>query len=455
MSKPEPHYIDISQLKVGLYVHLDLGWMDHPFTFSSFRIKDEAQIATIRQLGLKKLRYDPLRSDGAPLPAAPAVARTPASAVGPAVSPGQDTEAAAALAQEQEPPPTQLQEVPPTQEQESPPGAEAVKRVERLVQLQRAVDECEKKFISAAKTVRQVERILRSQPSDAVGGAQAMVDDIVDSVLSQSDIVIHALNGKRTSDDQYLHPLNVSVLALMLAKTLDMSAEDARQLGLAALFHDAGKDQVPNKILMQTDPLNRAELAFLQQHCEFGARLARDSGMAERVADIIYQHHECADGSGYPQHLQRDGIDPLARLLAVVNVYDNLCNPPNHAEARTPYEALAYMFAQQRSKFDATLLNLLIKSLGVYPPGSLVLLSDGSYGIVVSVNPSKPLRPYVMTYDNGPDTEAPLILDLSERLTLSISECLRRSQLPDKVLQRLNPRKRICYFLDKDHMALK
>lgn len=453
MSKTEPHYIDISQLKVGLYVHLDLGWMDHPFTFSSFRIKDEAQIATIRQLGLKKLRYDPLRSDGAPLPAATAVAGMPTAAAEQAVSPAQDMEAATVLAQPL--PDAQAQGVPPTQEQESPQGAEAFKRVERLAQLQRAVDECEKKFISAAKTVRHVERILRSQPGDAVGGAQALIDDIVNSVLSQSDIVIHALNGKRTSDDHYLHPLNVAVLALMLAKTLDMSAEDARQLGLAALFHDAGKDQVPNKILMKTDPLNRAELAFLQQHCEFGARLARDSGMAERVADIIYQHHECADGSGYPQHLQRDGIDPLARLLAVVNVYDNLCNPPNHAEARTPYEALAYMFAHQRSKFDATLLNLLIKSLGVYPPGSLVLLSDGSYGIVVSVNPSKPLRPYVMTYDNGPDTEAPLILDLSERLTLSISECLRRSQLPDKVLQRLNPRKRICYFLDKDHMALK
>ncbi len=432
MSSDEAHYIDVSQLRVGLYIHLDLGWMGHPFTLSSFRIKDDGQIATIRRLGLKRLRYDPLRSLGEPLPSTAAPAEDDAATVTAAAQ----TDAAAAA------------EAPPRPEATPP-----VPHLERLAQLVHAVDECERKFVQASRTLREAQRILRAQPARATGAAQGLVDDIVDSVLSEGEVVIHALNGRHSGDEHYLHPLNVAVLALMLAKTLDMSEGDARLLGMAALFHDAGKDEVPKKILMKTEPLTRAELAYLQQHCEFGARLARQSGLAERVAEIIHQHHECVDGSGYPRRLTGAQMDPLACVLAVVNVYDNLCNPYHANDARTPYEALAYMFAQQRSKFDATILNLLIKSLGVYPPGSLVLLSDGSYGVVISVNPAKPLRPFVMTYDTRPDEDAPLILDLSECSALSISECLRRRQLPDKVLERLNPRRRICYFLDRDHMS--
>ena len=426
MSKSkQQHMIDVRQLRVGLYVHLDLGWMDHPFTFSNFKIKDASQIATIRQLGLKRLRYDPLRSDCEPL----APEAETGTANDPATAPA------------------------PELEVQQPPDEEKLKVDRRMAELQRVVDECERKFVAASRIVREAGRVIRAQPQRAISETERLVNEMVNSILTESEIVIHALNGRRSSDDHYLHPLNVAVLALALAKSLDMTAEDACLLGMAALFHDAGKDEVPKKILMKTDPLTKAESSFLQQHCEFGARVARESGLAERVAEIIYQHHECQDGTGYPRQLKAQQIDPLARLLSIVNVYDNLCNPYHQVEARTPYEALAYMFATQRSKFDSTILNLLIKSLGVYPPGSLVMLSDGSYGIVISVNPSKPLRPYVMTYDSDIRNEAPLIIDLSEKPTISISECLRRSQLPDKVLERLNPRKRICYFIDSERPA--
>lgn len=464
MRKPESHYLDIGQLRVGVYVHLDLGWMDHPFTFSSFLIRDEDQIATLRRLGLQRIRYDPLRSEASPLP--PAAAARGGGGLSPNLGAlqEQDLPAVPASAAAQEPAGGTGEAQLPAAEAETGPEAmsaaepatqpaEAAWSIQRLAQLQYAVDACEKAFVEAAREVRRIERGVHSQPDVAVQAADVLVGGIIDSVLSQGDIVIHALNGKRSGDEQYQHPLNVAVLALMLAKTLDMSAQDARLLGVAALFHDSGKDEVPKKILMQTEPLTRAEQSFLQRHCEFGAALARRIGLPERGAEIILQHHELMDGSGYPRRLRGEQIDPLARLLALVNVYDNLCNPPSVQHARTPYEALAYMFAHQRSKYDSMLLNLLIKSLGVYPPGSIVLLSDGSYGIVVCVNPSKPLRPYVMIHDNRPGDVAPSIVDLSEAPTLSIVECLRRSQLPEKVLERLNPRKRICYFLDRDRMA--
>jgi hypothetical protein len=98
-------------------------------------------------------------------------------------------------------------------------------------------------------------------------------------------------------------------------------------------------------------------------------------------------------------------------------------------------------------------LKLLIKSLGVYPPGSVVLLSNNVYGMVISVNPSKPLRPYVMLHLPEMLRENPMVIDLREEITLNISKCLRPGQLPKEVFDYLSPRKRVSYYFNKDNPA--
>jgi putative nucleotidyltransferase with HDIG domain len=236
---------------------------------------------------------------------------------------------------------------------------------------------------------------------------------------------------------------------MMVAKSLNMSEEDARDLGLATLFHDAGKHEIPDSILMNTGELSRAEQSFLHQHCEFGADLALNAGLPERVSQIIYQHHEMADGTGYPAGLQGADIDPLARILSMVNTYDNLCNPVNVADAMTPYSALSNMFSMNRKKYDNTMLNTFIKALGVYPPGSIVLLNDGVYGIVVSVNPQKLLKPLVMLHDRRVDREIPDMLDLGEDTDTTISKCMHLGQLPKDVAEYLQCRQRLSYFFAK------
>jgi putative nucleotidyltransferase with HDIG domain len=240
------------------------------------------------------------------------------------------------------------------------------------------------------------------------------------------------------------------VLALIMAKSLDMTKEDARLLGMAALFHDIGKAEISDKILLKKDPLTKSEQAHYEQHSEIGARMAQEVGLPVRIGKVILQHHEHADGSGYPKHLRGEQTDRLARLIALVNGYDNLCNPNNFALAKTPYEALAHMYANQRAKYDESLLKRLIKSLGIYPPGSIVQLSTGSYATVISVNPNKPLRPYVMLHDPLTDRHEPQIMDLRKEPSININACLRPNQLPTEVLEYLNPRKRISYFMDAD-----
>jgi len=406
------HFIDVDQLLVGLYVHLDLGWMDHPFPLSNFKLKDAEQIAKIKQTGLKTLRYDPTRSDCAPQPLGLSADNSAVVTATAAIIPDIKT------------------------------------KTERLKQLHQAMDENEKKFIIASDLARQATRNILRAPQASIAQAALIVDDLVETALMEGDVAIHALNGNRSSDLHYQHSLNVAVLALMLAKSIEMSADDARLLGMAAIFHDIGTAEVSDKILLKKDTLTKSEQSHFEQHCAAGARMAEHAGLSARIGTIILQHHECSDGSGYPQKLHGVQTDPLARLLALVNTYDGLCNPHNLALARTPYESLAYMFAHQRSKLDKPLLKCLIQTLGIYPAGSVVQLSTGAHAIVVSGNPSKPLRPFVMLHDRLIKRQEPLIVDLREEPSIHINACLRPNQLPAEVLHYLNPRQRISYFLD-------
>ena len=168
------------------------------------------------------------------------------------------------------------------------------------------------------------------------------------------------------------------------------------------------------------------------------------------LASIIAQHHELADGSGYPKGLKGEQIDPLARIVSLVNYYDNLCNPADLAKAMTPHEALSLMFAQRRAKFDARALQVMIRCLGVYPPGSVVRLSNDALALVSSVNPQRPLRPWVTVFDPQVPRDEAIMLDLDEEPDINITKALRPIQLPPEVYEYLSPRKRVTYYFDAD-----
>jgi hypothetical protein len=163
---------------------------------------------------------------------------------------------------------------------------------------------------------------------------------------------------------------------------------------------------------------------------------------------MIVQHHELGDGTGYPHGLRLDQIAPLARVVSLVNFYDNLCNPVDFAHAMTPHEALSFIFARRKDLFDAHVLQLLIRSLGVYPPGSIVELSDETIAMVVSVNPHKPLRPWVVVYDADVPKEEAGMRNLELEDHIAVSKAIRPALLPPPVYAYLSPRKRISYFFD-------
>ena len=410
-------YITPEQLCIGLYIHLDRGWMEHSFTFSSFKIKEQAQIDAIHALNLPRLRYDPKRSDGRPLAVvAQAVAAAPTIPTAPSA------EELAAIQAKQA-------------------------RAEQLKALRKNLAEVDKQFQQASKTVKNITRTLRSQPRETLQQAEELVGQMVSAMLGEHTVLMHALNGK-AGEDAYFHSLNVTVLSIMLARILNFSREDSLQLGLGALLHDIGKLDIPSKILLKTESLNKAEQSFLQLHCEYGIKLAKPMELDEAAQRIIREHHEFCDGTGYPKQLSGEQLSPLSRVVSIANQYDNLCNPLNLADALTPHEALSKMFAQQRTRFDAVALKAFIRCLGVYPPGCIVQLSNEMVGLVLAVNPNKPLRPTVIVHDPDVPKEEAIILNLERDTELNISKSLRPGQLPREIYNYLSPRQHVTYYFD-------
>ncbi|MBI3523457.1 MAG: DUF3391 domain-containing protein [Betaproteobacteria bacterium] len=407
--------IATDRLAVGLYVYLDLGWLDHPFTFNNFKILSRDQIDTIRSLGLKQVRYDPARSDVVP-PVAP-TARTAA------------------------PPP------PATQASQQVQEAKRRHIVENR-QLREKIAGCEKEFVKAASVVKNISRNLLSNPKEALEGARQLTDQLVESLLVDRDVAIHLMNDKIAGEEVYYHSLNVAMLAAILGKGLGMEAAAVKAISLGALFHDIGKLDVPDKILLKKEQLTHAEQEFLRQHCAYGIEIGKRVGLPMEVIEVIAQHHEAADGSGYPAGLAGNSISMPARVVAVVNVYDNLCNPVDIAAAMTPHEALSLMFAKQRAKHDTLALGKLVHMLGVYPPGSVVRLSNDMIGMVLSVNTAKPLRPLVMVYDATVPRQEAISIDLESEPEINISKSIRPAQLPRQVFEYLSPRRRTTYYFD-------
>jgi hypothetical protein len=196
-----------------------------------------------------------------------------------------------------------------------------------------------------------------------------------------------------------------------------------------------------------------AERRLYQEHVAHGVAIGTRMKLPAEELAIIAQHHELADGRGYPQQLSGEQIAPLARIVALVNLYDNLCNPGNPSQAVTPHEALALIFAQMRNQFDNKVLMPFIRMMGVYPPGSVVELSDGRMALVVSVNAVRPLKPNVVVYEPRVPRDEALVEDLEQTQELGIRRSLKPLQLPKAAFDYLSPRQRICYFFKRARNA--
>jgi putative nucleotidyltransferase with HDIG domain len=423
-TKSDPQYVDVAQLRVGMYVHLDVGWMGHPFPLSSFKIASADQISTIRELGMARVRYSPERSD-------PEVPLQPASMATLPV-----TEAANEAANEAARAEAEAREA----------GLRA--RRELLQRQQASLRQCERQFAEAAKAYRQAVDLCSAQPQTAREQSEALVDGFLNRMSCADEICIRLLS-EGAGDRASTHALNVTVTSLLLGKAVGLEGQDLADLGVGALLHDIGKIELPDRVRYKDDAFSAAQARLYQEHVNHGVNLARKMNLSAGATLAIGQHHEHADGTGFPQRAKADRMTQAGRIIALVNRYDNLCNPPSPAQAMTPHEALSYIFAQMKARYDAAMLGAFIKMMGVYPPGSVVQLTDDRYALVVSVNSARPLKPRVVVHDVRVPRAECLVLDLEETPELGVRRSLKPQQLPRATLDYLSPRPRICYFFER------
>ena len=407
--------IQASALRIGMFVHLNVGWMSHPFPLSSFKLTSAEQIETIRSLGLTRLTWSPERSDVED-PAVPATA-------------SETVETAPA----QEDPPQPLD-----------PRQQA--RLALAAQMEIA-QRCERQFTEACRDLRRANDKVLTDPAQANADAQQLARAILDKMLVEGEPCLRVL-GEMSSDRHAAHSLNVTVVALMLGRQLAIPANVLMELGVGALMHDVGKIALPDRVRLARDDFNSGEAALYRDHVAQGLILGRRMGLSADAQLVIAQHHEFADGSGFPSALMLPRMSLPARIVALVNRYDNLCNAASPAQSITPHEALSRLFAQCRSKFDETLLSAFIKMMGIYPPGSVVQLSDDRFAMVMTVNAAHPLKPRVLVHDPAVPAEDAIHLDLEKAPHLGIRRSLKPVQLPARAVEYLKPRQRISYFFD-------
>lgn len=426
--------IAVHDLRVGMYVHLDLGWMSHPFPLSSFRIDREQDIDTLRGLGLTHVRWSPHKSR---INEANADLPRPSTLAG--------TQLAAASADADEP----LARSPGG---ETPEAAERRRRREQLAAQRAASLHCERQYTEAARELRRTVELVAGDPAAARARTEALSRALVDKMLDQRETCIRLLSeaaGERAT----AHALNVTVVSLLLGKLLGLDAAAMGELGAGALLHDIGKIELPDRVRHLDEAFSAAETRLYREHVAHGVAHARRMGLAPGALLVVAQHHEMADGSGFPQKLAAERMSLAARIVALVNRYDNLCNPPQPGRAMTPHEALSTLFAQGRTRFDATVLSSFIRMMGVYPPGSVVQLTDDRWALVMTVNSARPLKPRVLVHDRRTPRDEALYVDLERDSTLGIRRSVRASQLPVDALQYLAPAARVAYFFEPSAAA--
>lgn len=357
--------ISVDDIRLGMHIREFCGsWMEHPFWRSGFVIDDAQDIDRILGSSIKEVWID---SDKG-LDVAPEVVTVSLAA--------SEAEVDAELAR-------------------AATSARQLARVPIAAELARAARICAKGR-QAVISMFQEARMGRAVDTAA---AKHLVEEIADSLARNPGALISLARLKSADDYTYLHSVAVCALMVSLARQLGLSEEETRAAGHAGLLHDLGKALMPMAVLNKPGKLTDAEFAIIRQHPGEGHRLLLDArDVAAATLDVCLHHHEKMDGSGYPEHLSGEQISLFARMGAVCDVYDAITSNRPYKAGWDPAESLRRMAEWTQGHFDAQVFQAFVKSLGIYPIGSLLRLASGRLGIVVEQSPNSLLTPLVKVF---------------------------------------------------------
>jgi putative nucleotidyltransferase with HDIG domain len=279
-------------------------------------------------------------------------------------------------------------------------------------------------------------------PAQAAQKADALVEASMSGLMVNRNALLDLICGTAWDGSARYHALNVMNLSVLLGRAAGLRGEALKSLGLGGLLHDIGKLQLPPWVLRITpQSRNRHEESAYRRHVDLGVEMCARLGISDEVVlDAVRGHHERIDGSGFPASLAGEAIQLSARIVAIANRYDELVHGSDESRSLTPSQALAQLYRNEGAGFDRGLLQRFVKAMGVWPPGTIVLLNNGMIGRVISVEPDQTLRPTVLIGDpEMPPGESPVI-SLADMPDLKVTRAMRPSELPTAALARLTPK---------------
>lgn len=432
---------DTRDLQVGTFVKLEGSWFSHPFPTNTFKIKTPEDLVTIQGLTNVTILHDPGQSASFDVDDVPDENRRP---LDPEVSEGaaEGTEA-----------------VSDSELNQSEADEPLIKESSLTTILDRREDYHEfrdhlRKMEGAyQKTLGQGNDLFRQLSDRRPAGlktADAMVTSIVTALnnprTAMSLIDVVGSNGVAWSLSE--HALNVCTLSLLIGRQLSLEAEGLLELGRGALFHDVGYRALPMKVRFSAVGMKiESDPELGQRHPEVGRQLMAsfpDAGPA--VLEMIVQHHERLDGSGFPNGKRADDLSLPTKIVMVADHYDELCNAPDPQTSLSPHAALSHLFRHvvmkgESSRFCPAVVQALVQAIGVYPPGSLVELTDGFLGVVSLINIHNPTKPTVLLYAPWICRNDGMLVNLAQEPELEIKQALHVKDIPLHALAYLSSRR--------------
>ena len=276
---------------------------------------------------------------------------------------------------------------------------------------------------------------VRSEEYLDLGDARNLVEEIVQACLENSlpeELLIHALHGKETNSFLITNAVNVTVYAVILGTTFRLGREQLVELGLAGLLHDIGKVQVPEEILYMKGPLSKKQMKTLGQYPYYSFNVLEGLGQEYHyLAECALHVNERLDGSGYPQGLQGDEINPYAQIIGLLDIYEAMTHDRPHREKMTHFHAMTEIIKTQKERFRPALLKALINTFAIFPLHSMVKLNSGAIGRVIETHEIQPLRPRIEIIVDAQKRrmQAPRHLDLREQPVLYVVEAVTEENL--------------------------
>ncbi|MDR1848491.1 MAG: HD-GYP domain-containing protein, partial [Zoogloeaceae bacterium] len=380
--------INVSHVKTGMYIQEFCGsWMNHPFWRSQFLLSDPEDLRRMQNSSLREVWIDTER--------------------------GLDVAGKANEEAEKDIPLIQTIS-----------GRPEIQPVTMRAEVERAAKICARARDTVTNLFQEVRMGRALEPEQVL----PLVNEISDSVMRNNAALVSIARLKTADNYTYMHSIAVCALMVALARQMQFSEEHIRNAGLAGMIHDIGKTRVPLEILNKSGKLTDEEFTIIKHHPLLGCEILQESGsVSAEVMDVCYAHHEKLDGSGYPRGLKGEEIGLFARMSAICDVYDAITSQRPYKEGWDPADSLHKMSCWN-GHLDMDLFRVFVKSLGIYPVGSLVRLNSGRIGVVIEQNDSL-LMPKVKVFFSTRSNchIAPEIINLAQR------------NCPEKIVAREEP----------------